>query len=129
MAYELKGTISKILDKQSFSETFEKRDFIVKTDDDYPQFISLTLKNKMIPLLDEYSEGDDVVVNFNIEGKEDKNGRFWNNLSAWRLRKTKDVPTANEEQKKPKGKKTKKEKEEIAESAFQNPSKDKDMPF
>ena len=129
MSYETKGVIVKIFNKEVFSEKFEKREFVIKTDEDYPQFIKFTLSNKLISLLDEYAEGDDVVVNFNVAGKEGKDGRYWNSLNAWRLRKTKDAPEANEEQKKSKSKKLVKKKETVAESTFQNPSKDEDMPF
>ena len=132
MSYEAKGKIVKIYEKESFSEKFEKREFVVETSEDYPQFIKFMLSNKTIPLLDEYVEGDDVIVNFNVKGKAGKDGRYWNSLEAWRLRKTKDVPEENEEQKKPKGKKSTsvKKKETVSEVSFENPSKDDDeMPF
>ena len=127
-SYETKGKIVKIYDKEIFSEKFEKREFVIETSEDYPQSIKFMLSNKTIPLLDEYSEGDDIVVNFNVKGKAGKDGRYWNSLEAWRLRKTKDVPEANEDQK-PKTKKTVKKKETVEEIAFENPSKDEEMPF
>ena len=128
MSYTIKGSIVKIFDKQTLSEKFEKKEFAIKTEEDYPQFIKFTLTNKLISLIDEYKEGDDIIVDFNITGKEDKNGNFWNNLSVWRLRKTKDAPIENNEQKKTK--KKIKNKESILEHSFKNPSqKDKDMPF
>lgn len=131
MSYELKGTIHKIYDKQTITETFEKREFVVKTEEDYPQFIKLEVKQKQLSLLDEYNEGDEVVVNFNIGGKESK-GNFWNNLTAWRIRSTKDVPGSEKDSAPTKEKKpaTKKEKKITEEPTFSNPSKeDDDMPF
>ena len=128
MSYEIKGTIIKLYDKQTIKETFEKREFVIRTNEDYPQEIKFEVTQKMVPLLDEHAEGDEVVANFNIKGKENK-GSYWNNLSVWRIKKTKDVPSANEEKKKEGKKTSKKEKEVEAESSFQNPMKDEDMPF
>ena len=132
MSYEIKGAIIKIFDKQTISEKFEKREFVIKTEEDYPQYVKLVLLNKQISLVDECSVGDDVIVNFNITGKEGKDGNnYWNNLTAWRIKKTKDVPSEPESKKSDKGKKVvKKDKQLVSESSFNNPYKeDEDMPF
>ena len=131
MSYEIKGNIVKIFDKKSFSEKFEKREFVIKTNEDYPQFVKLTLANKNIPLLDEYAEGDDVIVDFSVTGSDSKDGvNYWNNLTAWRLKKTKDSPSESVSEPKPAKKVVKKEKQVLPESNFNNPSKeDDDMPF
>ena len=129
MSYEIKGKVEKIYDKQTITETFEKREFVVKTEEDYPQFVKLEVRQKMISLLDEISEGDDVVVNFNINGKESK-GNYWNSLAAWKIRNSKDVPGGEVEESKSKKPVTKKDKKITEEPVFSNPSKeDDDMPF
>jgi single-strand DNA-binding protein len=124
MSYEIKGIIVKIYDKQVITDKFEKKEFVIKTEEDYPQEIKFELKQKAISLLDEYEVGDDVVLNFNIKGKE-RNGSYWNNLDVWRVRKIKDEPIADQNKKKGK----KKSKESFEEPVFENPTKDSDMPF
>ena len=115
MTYEIQGTIIKIFDKQVFGENFEKREFVIRTAEDYPQEIKIETIQKTVAILDEFAEGDEVTVKFNIKGKEYK-GNYYNNLSAWKIQKMKDAPTEE-----PKKKKEKK---------FKNPSKgDEDMPF
>jgi hypothetical protein len=116
MSYEIQGKIIKIFDKQIIGENFEKKEFVVRTNEDYPQDIKIETVQKTISLLDECAEGDDVVVKFNIKGKEYK-GNYYNNLSAWKIQKMKDAPEEAP---------TKKTKEK----KFKNPSKqDGDMPF
>lgn len=115
MTYEIQGTIIKIFDKQVFGENFEKREFVIRTVEDYPQEIKIETIQKTVIVLDEFAEGDEVTVKFNIKGKEYK-GNYYNNLSAWKIQKMKDAP-----EEEPKKKKEKK---------FKNPSKeDDDMPF
>ncbi len=115
MTYEIQGTIIKIFDKQVFGENFEKREFVIRTVEDYPQEIKIETIQKTVVVLGEFAEGDEVTVKFNIKGKEYK-GNYYNNLSAWKIQKMKDAP-----EEEPKKKKEKK---------FKNPSKeDDDMPF
>ena len=128
MSYELKGEIIKIYEKQVFKETFEKKEFVVRTSEDYPQEIKFEVTQKMVSLLDDYKEGDDIVINFNIKGKESK-GNYWNNLSVWRLRKTQDVSETPSASPATTSKKKLPKKVAIVESAFENPTKDEDMPF
>lgn len=115
MTYEIKGTIIKIFDKQVFGENFEKREFVIKTDEDYPQEIKFETIQKTVPLLDEFEENDEVVIKFNIRGKEHK-GNYYNNLSVWKIQKMKDAP----EEESVKSKKGKSKKQSL---------EDDDMPF
>jgi hypothetical protein len=110
MTYEIQGAIIKIFDKQIFGENFEKKEFVIRTQEDYPQEIKFETIQKTVALLDEFAEGDEVTVKFNIKGKEYK-GNYYNNLSVWKIAPAEE----------PKKKKEKK---------FKNPSKsDGDMPF
>ena len=42
MAFELKGTVKKVFDQQDFPSGFYKRDFVVTTEDQYPQDIKFS---------------------------------------------------------------------------------------
>lgn len=84
MAYEINGTIKVIFDTQTFPSGFSKREFVITTADKFPQDIKLEcLKEKAAPL-DDLKEGQQVKVQFDINGRE-YNGRYFVNLNAWRI--------------------------------------------
>jgi single-strand DNA-binding protein len=82
--YEISGRIKKIFDQQTFASGFTKREFVVTTEEDYPQDVKIECIKDRCALLDNVKEGDRVNVNFNIRGNE-YNGRFFVNLQAWRM--------------------------------------------
>lgn len=85
MSFELSGKVKLIQEPQTFGSGFTKREFIVIVEDGkYPQEISLECIQDKVPLLDSLKEGDDVKVSFDIRGRE-YNGRYFNNLQAWRI--------------------------------------------
>ena len=86
MSYKLTGTIKVIQEAQTFSSGFTKREFVVTVEEGkYPQDISLECIQDKVSLLDTVKEGDEVQVSFDIRGRE-YNGRYFNNLQAWRIK-------------------------------------------
>ena len=84
MEYEIEGTIKVIMDTQTFGSGFTKREFVIKTDEKFPQEVKLeTIKDK-VSLLDRFSEGQRVKASFNIRGNEYK-GKYYVNLQAWKI--------------------------------------------
>lgn len=85
MSYELTGKIKLIQDEQVFDSGFRKRELVVTVaDDKYPQDISLECVQDKTSLLDGLSAGQEVTVTFNLRGRE-YNGRYFNNLVAWKI--------------------------------------------
>ena len=84
MAYEITGTIKKIFDTQTFNSGFFKREFVVTTEDRFPQDIKLDCLKEKAEQLEQFKEGDRVKVSFDIRGRE-YNGRFFTDLSAWKI--------------------------------------------
>ena len=83
--YETTGTIKLISDTQTFPSGFSKREFVVTTKHDkYPQDLKLEMVKDKCSQLDGFSEGQDVQVNFDIRGNE-YNGKYYVNLSCWKL--------------------------------------------
>lgn len=82
--YETRGSIHLITDTQSFPSGFTKREFVVTTTDRYPQHLKFEVVKERCALLDGFSVGDEVVVNFDIRGNE-FNGKYFVNLSCWKL--------------------------------------------
>lgn len=83
---KLKGDIQKV------SEKFQKRDFVLSTDlnTPYPQHVSFQITQDKCSLLDQFNEGEELKVQFNLRGRE-WNGpqgvKYFNTLEAWRIEK------------------------------------------
>ena len=79
--YEIAGTIKLIYDTQSFNSGFTKREFVITTDDKYPQDVKLELIKDRTALLDDFTQGDVVNVGFYVRGNEYKE-KYYVNLQA-----------------------------------------------
>lgn len=83
--FEISGKIKLIEETQSFSSGFTKREFVVTTNDaKYPQDIKFEIVKDKCSLLDNFSAGQDVNVNFDVRGNE-YNGRYYVNLNCWKI--------------------------------------------
>ena len=85
--YNLTGTIKLLNDMQTFESGFKKREFVVTTQGEYPQDIKLEAAGALQISLANFKVGDTVVVNFDIRGNE-YNGKYYNNLIAWKIAMT-----------------------------------------
>lgn len=84
MSYEATGTIKVISDLQTFDSGFTKREFVVTTQEQYPQDLKFELVKDRTSLIDSFKTGDKVKVSFNIRGNE-YNSRYFVNLGAWKI--------------------------------------------
>lgn len=84
MAYELTGTIKLISDVQTFASGFSKQEFVVTTDEKYPQDIKLEAVKDNTEQLAKLDVGDTVTVAFDVRGNEYKD-RYYVNLVAWKI--------------------------------------------
>ena len=82
--YQLSGKIKAIMDLQSFTSGFSKREFVVTTEDRYPQDIKLELHKERTSLLDNITINDVVTVDFDIRGNEYQ-GKHYVSLVAWKI--------------------------------------------
>lgn len=87
---ELEGVLKQIGETQTFGNNgFRKREFIITTEDQYPQHIQLELVQDKCSLLDKYAEGERVKVSINIRGREWVNPqgetRYFNTIQGWRI--------------------------------------------
>ena len=84
-AYELTGTVKVVMDEVKFDSGFNKREFVVTTDDDrYPQDVKFECVKDKSALLNDVKPGQRVTVSFDLRGNENK-GRYFVSLSAWRV--------------------------------------------
>ena len=84
MSFEIKGKIKVLFDRQDFPSGFFKRDFVITTNDQYPQDIKFGALKERVEQLDGLSVDDEVTVKFDIRGRE-YNGNYYVDLNAWRI--------------------------------------------
>jgi len=85
MSFEVIGTLLKKFDTESKSSTFQAREFVIEiADGNYPQFIKFQLVQDRCSLVDDFEEGKQIKVHFDLRGRE-WNGKYFTNLNAWRL--------------------------------------------
>ena len=87
-SFEIEGQMKVINDIQTFGSGFTKREFVIEVEDGrFRQMISFEAVKDKTSLTDGISVGDMVKVTFDIRGRE-YNGRYFNNLNAWKLEKS-----------------------------------------
>ncbi len=85
-SFELTGKLKVVMDVQTFNSGFTKREFVVTTEEQYPQDIKFELIKDKTSLIDSFKPNDPIKVSFNLRGNE-YNGKYFVNLQAWRLEK------------------------------------------
>ncbi len=105
MSYEINGQIIQINDIQQVSDTFKKREFVIEQQEHIPNrpdpisnFIKFQMTQNRVELIDGFSEGQNVKVNFNIRGNKWQNREgqttYFTNLEAWRITAEEAAPQA-----------------------------------
>jgi len=82
--YTLEGTLHKIFDTEQKSEKFRVREFVVITDEKYPQTIKFQLSQARVDLIDNHEVGEPITVDFGVVGRE-WNEKYFVNLNAFRI--------------------------------------------
>ena len=85
---EVKGKIKLINDVETYG-TFNKRSFVITTDEQYPQTIQLECHQDKTSILDKYKVDDSVKASINLRGKEWINpegaAKYFNTIVVWRI--------------------------------------------
>jgi single-strand DNA-binding protein len=81
---ELIGRIKLIRDEQTFPSGFTKREFVLTTEEQYPNDIQFELLKEKGNLITSYNMGDRIKVQFDIRGREWQ-GKYFNSLVAWKI--------------------------------------------
>jgi hypothetical protein len=89
MSTEVKGTIKEIRPTQVVSEKYKKREFILTTEEKYPQDVLFQLSQDNCDLVNIFKDGDKVVLAYNLRGKGWINPqgetKYFNTLEVWRI--------------------------------------------
>lgn len=95
----LQGTIKLIKDVQHVSDKFRKREFVLTTEDTYPQHILIELTQDKTELINNYNVGDKIKCDINIRGREftgnDGVVKYFNTIQAWRIESAETTPVTN----------------------------------
>lgn len=82
------GTLTEIFKEQQISDTFKKLDFVIETDEDYPQVLKIELTQDKTGKIAPFKVGDKIKVQYNLRGRKHTKGEktyFFTTLHAWRI--------------------------------------------
>jgi len=101
---EVSGIIKRIGDEEQVSASFKKRELVIATQEQYPQFISINFVQDKCDLLDPYNLGEEVKVSINLRGREWVNPvgevKYFNDIQGWRIeRLSNSTPAPSQEYK------------------------------
>jgi len=114
---ELNVKIYSIAETNVVSDKFKKRDFVVVTNEQYPQHLGLQVNQDKCDVLNNYKVGEEVIVSLNIKGRlwtnKDGNEIAFNTLECWKISKGESAPKLAE----------------VKETAFVPSDEGNDLPF
>ena len=89
---EVKGKIKLIGETKTYgSNGFRKREVVITTDEQYPQFITIEFVQDKTELLDNFKVGDEVEISINLRGREwitpEGETKYFNSIQGWRITK------------------------------------------
>ncbi|HEX5742494.1 MAG TPA: DUF3127 domain-containing protein [Flavobacteriaceae bacterium] len=91
---EITGTIKKIDEAKTVGASFRKREVVVTTDEQYPQFLLVEFTQDKCDLLNNFKVGDSVKININLRGREwvspQNETKYFNSIQGWRIEKISD---------------------------------------
>lgn len=86
---EVTGILKVKGESQQVSEKFRKREFVITTEDTYPQHISIQLTQDKCSLIDAIAVGSEIKVHINLRGREWTSPKgevkYFNTIEAWRI--------------------------------------------
>lgn len=88
---DLTGVIKKIGNIQTFGSGFQKREFVIVTEEQFPQTICLELISGKVDIIEPFSEGERAKIGINIKGREwispQGETKYFNTIEAWKILK------------------------------------------
>lgn len=89
---EVTGILKVKFDTQVVSEKFKKREMVLTITEGpsgYQQFVTFQLTQDKVNIIDQYNEGDEIKVQFNLRGREwispQNEKKYFNTLEAWKI--------------------------------------------
>ena len=86
---EVSGKIKVINPEVQVSASFRKRELVVTTEEQYPQYISMNFVQDKCDLLNNYQVGEVVKVGINLRGREwvspAGETKYFNDIQGWKI--------------------------------------------
>ncbi len=94
---EVSGKIKKIDETKTFGNNgFRKREMIITTEEQYPQFLNIEFIQDKCDLLDHFNVGDAVKIGINLKGREwinpEGEAKYFNSIQGWKIDKGQGAP-------------------------------------
>lgn len=94
------GQVKLINPPQQVTDKFAKREFVLITNEQYPQHIIIQCANERISQLQYVKAGDIITAHINIRGREwtspQGEVKHFNTIEAWKIEQVKPETTTNE---------------------------------
>lgn len=88
-SFEISGRLAVKNDTVTVSDKFTKREFVIETEEKYPQLVALQLSQDKCSLIDNARLGDTLNCSVNVRGRKwtDPKGvdKYFNTLEAWKV--------------------------------------------
>lgn len=89
---EVQGKIKKIDETKEYgSNGFRKREMVITTEEQYPQFLNIEFVQDKCDLLDKFQVGEEVKIGINLRGREwinpEGEAKYFNSIQGWRIEK------------------------------------------
>ncbi len=87
---EVEGKIKVIGQTKEYgSNGFRKREVVITTEEQYPQFINIEFIQDKTELVDKFSVGENVKIGINLRGREwvspQGETKYFNSIQGWRI--------------------------------------------
>jgi single-stranded DNA-binding protein len=86
---KFKGEVVFITPTTSVSDKFKKREVTLKSQDEYPQYVTFQLTQDKCDLANNLKTGDAVEVSYNLRGRkweaQDGTIKYFNSIEAWTM--------------------------------------------
>ncbi len=99
---DIQGRIKMIGSTQQVSQSFQKRELVVTTNEQYPQNILIEFHQDRTNLLDGMNVGDFVKVSINLRGREwvspQGETKYFNSIQGWKIQRAGSQPQYQDQQ-------------------------------
>lgn len=96
---DFKGEVVYVTPTTTVSDKFKKRDITLKSQDEYPQYITFQLVQDKCDLANNLKPGDVVELKYNLRGRrweaQDGTIKYFNTIEAWTMSLSSSAPVQN----------------------------------
>lgn len=87
---EVQGKIKLIGETKEYGNNgFRKREVVITTEEQYPQFLNIEFTQDKCELMDKFQVGQDVKIGINLKGREwvspQGETKYFNSIQGWRI--------------------------------------------